>query len=174
MGAASPPLSCLVPRITRSLPHPPHPHPPRTPPLAQGTDSALIAVHVQHGQLQRALALYRQLRSEGRWPHPHAMNALLNAQATAFRCAGCVGVRDGGGPALLLTPSPLSLNPSPFPPLLFPPRLGDVVSLVCDMVEGGLQPDAFTFAAVLSACQRADEAELGLDVARWVACGWVD
>ena len=45
-------------------------------------------------------------------------------------------------------------------------RLGDVVSLVCEMAEGGLRPDAFTFTAILNACQRADEAELALDVAR--------
>lgn len=45
-------------------------------------------------------------------------------------------------------------------------RLGDVVSLVCDMLEIGLAPDAFTFAAVLSACSYCDESELALDVYR--------
>ena len=45
-------------------------------------------------------------------------------------------------------------------------RLGDAVALVCDMVDAGLTPDAFTFAAVLGACQRSDECELGLDVYR--------
>lgn len=48
----------------------------------------------------------------------------------------------------------------------FQRRLGDVVSLVCEMAEGGIKPDAFTFTAILNACQRADEAELALDVAR--------
>lgn len=45
-------------------------------------------------------------------------------------------------------------------------RLGDVVSLVCDMLDIGLTPDAFTFAAVLSACSYCDESELALDVYR--------
>jgi hypothetical protein len=51
-------------------------------------------------------------------------------------------------------------------PPLPPPRLGDVVSLVCDMAEAEVRPDGFTFAAIFNACQRADEAELALDVAR--------
>ncbi|KAG7672854.1 hypothetical protein Ndes2526B_g08327 [Nannochloris sp. 'desiccata'] len=45
-------------------------------------------------------------------------------------------------------------------------RLGDVVALVCDMIDAGLTPDAFTFAGILGACQRSDECELGLDVYR--------
>ncbi len=56
---------------------------------------------------------------------------------------------------------------APVPPA--PRRLGDVVSLVCDMAEGGLRPDSSTFSAIFNACQRADEAELALDVARSVA-----
>lgn len=56
---------------------------------------------------------------------------------------------------------------APFLPA--PRRLGDVVSLVCDMAEGGLRPDSFTFSAIFNACQRADEAELALDVARSAA-----
>jgi len=42
-----------------------------------------------------------------------------------------------------------------------------VVSLVVEMAEGGMRPDNFTFSAILNACQRADEAELALDVLRW-------
>ncbi|CAL8460572.1 g101 [Coccomyxa elongata] len=45
-------------------------------------------------------------------------------------------------------------------------RLGDVVSLVEDLVAAGMRPDAFTFAAILNACQRANEAELAFDVYR--------
>lgn len=45
-------------------------------------------------------------------------------------------------------------------------RMGDVVSLVCDAVEAGMTPDAFTFAAVLNACHWCDECELALDVYR--------
>lgn len=45
-------------------------------------------------------------------------------------------------------------------------RLGDVVALVCDMIDAGLTPDAFTFAGILGACQRSDECELGLDIYR--------
>lgn len=41
-----------------------------------------------------------------------------------------------------------------------------MVSLVCDMAEAEVRPDGFTFAAIFNACQRADEAELALDVAR--------
>lgn len=65
-------------------------------------------------------------------------------------------------PATLLTTS-LSLPPFFLPAIC---RLGDVVSLVCEMGESGLRPDAFTFSAILNACQRADEAELALDVAK--------
>lgn len=43
---------------------------------------------------------------------------------------------------------------------------GDVASLVSDMVESGLKPDAFTFAAILNACQRSNEAELAFSVFR--------
>ncbi len=45
-------------------------------------------------------------------------------------------------------------------------RLGDVVSLVQDLAAAGMRPDAFTFAAILNACQRANEAELAFDVYR--------
>ncbi|KAI3428088.1 hypothetical protein D9Q98_006471 [Chlorella vulgaris] len=45
-------------------------------------------------------------------------------------------------------------------------RLGDVVSLLSDMAAGEQRPDAFTFSAIFNACQRADEAELALEVAR--------
>ena len=45
-------------------------------------------------------------------------------------------------------------------------RLGDVVSLVEDLAAAGMRPDAFTFAAILNACQRANEAELAFDVYR--------
>lgn len=85
--------------------------------------------YVQHGQLPEAVKSYQRLRSRGSWPHPHAMNALINAHASNF-------------------------------------RLGDVVTLVAAMAEGGMEPDAFTFSAILNACQRADESELGLDVFR--------
>eukprot|EP00887_Chlorella_sp_A99_P002066 scaffold18.g2066.t1 len=36
----------------------------------------------------------------------------------------------------------------------------------CQVEEGGLKPDRYTFAAILSACCRANEAEIALDVAR--------
>ena len=38
--------------------------------------------------------------------------------------------------------------------------------VVTDMVEGGLAPDEATYAGVLHACQRANEAELAFDVLR--------
>lgn len=45
-------------------------------------------------------------------------------------------------------------------------RLGDTVSLVKDLAATGMQPDVRTFAAVLGACQRADEPELAFEVYR--------
>lgn len=45
-------------------------------------------------------------------------------------------------------------------------QFGKAVSLVQDMVRGGLQPDQFTFTAVLNACQRANEAEVAFEVFR--------
>ena len=38
--------------------------------------------------------------------------------------------------------------------------------MVTDMVEGGLTPDEATYAGILHACQRANEAELAFDVLR--------
>lgn len=52
-------------------------------------------------------------------------------------------------------------------------RLGDVVSLVEDLVAAGMRPDAFTFAAILNACQRANEAELAFDVYRSAATSYL-
>ena len=45
-------------------------------------------------------------------------------------------------------------------------RLGDTVSLVKDLVSTGITPDVRTFAAILGACQRADEPELAFEVYR--------
>ena len=45
-------------------------------------------------------------------------------------------------------------------------RLGDTVSLVKDLVGAGIRPDMCTFAAVLGACQRANEPELAFEVYR--------
>ena len=45
-------------------------------------------------------------------------------------------------------------------------QFGNAVSLVQDMVKGGLQPDQFTFTAILNACQRANEAEVAFEVFR--------
>ena len=41
------------------------------------------------------------------------------------------------------------------------------VRVVTDMVEGGLTPDEATYAGILHACQRANEAELAFDVLRY-------
>ncbi len=41
------------------------------------------------------------------------------------------------------------------------------MTLVADMVEAGLKPDGYTYAAILNACQRANEAELAFEVFRW-------
>ena len=46
-------------------------------------------------------------------------------------------------------------------------RLGDTVSLVKDLVSMGIRPDMRTFAAILGACQRANEPELAFEVYRW-------
>lgn len=45
-------------------------------------------------------------------------------------------------------------------------RLGEVVTLLADMMRAGLQPDTVTYAAVFSTCQRADAAELAFEVVR--------
>ena len=47
-------------------------------------------------------------------------------------------------------------------------RLGDTVSLVKDLVSMGIRPDMRTFAAILGACQRANEPELAFEVYRFV------
>lgn len=68
------------------------------PPPAQESDSALIEAYLAKGQLSSATGFYRELRAAGRWPAHWALNALLQAHATAY-------------------------------------RLGDVVTLVCDVVS---------------------------------------
>ncbi len=45
-------------------------------------------------------------------------------------------------------------------------RLGDTVSLVNDLVGASIRPDMRTFAAILGACQRANEPELAFEVYR--------
>ncbi len=94
-----------------------------------GTESALLTVHLQHGMLTEAQAIYKRLRAADVIPHIHAANALVNALGKER-------------------------------------RLGDVVALICDMMDVGLNPDAYTFAGILGACQRSDECELGIDVYR--------
>lgn len=46
-------------------------------------------------------------------------------------------------------------------------RLLFQVRLVTDMVDARLAPDAYTFAAILNACQRTDEADLAFDLLRF-------
>lgn len=48
-------------------------------------------------------------------------------------------------------------------------RLGDATDLVADLAAAGHPPDAFTYAAALHACQRAEEAELAFDILQCVA-----
>ena len=139
-----------------------------------------MAVHVQHSQLPEAQRIYRSLRAAGEWPHAYALNALINSYANSFRCAGettlwlcwmpCRCTYQPGHaisqPGVWLVSAwtdAAACLPCPAPGVC---RLGDVVSLVCDMAEGGQRPDSFTFSAIFNACQRAEEAELALDVAR--------
>lgn len=49
-------------------------------------------------------------------------------------------------------------------------RLGDVADLVADMGSAGLEANAHTCAALLSACQRADEPELCFDLYKCAPC----
>ncbi len=43
-------------------------------------------------------------------------------------------------------------------------RFGDVVSLVCDMVKSGRTPNLNTYRIIINACQRADQAQLAVEV----------
>ena len=106
MGPSTPaPAHSPAHPLTSPLARPPAPLtllPLLPPPLLQGTESALIAVHIQLGRLPEAQRIYRELRAAGTWPHPYAMNALINAYANNFRCGGggggvCVGGGLGGG-----------------------------------------------------------------------------
>lgn len=45
-------------------------------------------------------------------------------------------------------------------------RLGSVITLIRDMISFGMEPDDFTFTAVLNACQHSKQSELALDVYR--------
>lgn len=48
-------------------------------------------------------------------------------------------------------------------------QFGEAVRLVSNMVKGGQQMDTFTFTAILNACQRANEAQVALEVFRYTA-----
>jgi hypothetical protein len=65
-----------------------------------------------------------------------------SSRLTPCRCRTCH--------AALHAPTPEPLNPQ--------------ITQVSDMLEAGHQPDTFTYAALLSACQRAEEAELAFDI----------
>ena len=104
VGPSGPHLLTQAHPLFSTLTHSPALTPPLLP-LPQGTESALIAVHIQLGRLPEAQRIYRAMRAAGKWPHPYAMNALINAYANNFRCAvqrcgGGVVVRWGweGGP----------------------------------------------------------------------------
>jgi pentatricopeptide repeat protein len=43
-------------------------------------------------------------------------------------------------------------------------RLGEVVSLTCDMVRSGRAPNLNTYWILIKACQRADQAHLAMEV----------
>ncbi len=43
-------------------------------------------------------------------------------------------------------------------------RFGEVVSLTCDMVKAGLAPNLNTYRIIINACQRADQAQLAIEV----------
>lgn len=46
-------------------------------------------------------------------------------------------------------------------------QFGEAVRLVSNMVKGGQRMDTFTFTAILNACQRANEAQVALEVFRY-------
>ena len=43
-------------------------------------------------------------------------------------------------------------------------RFGEVVSLACDMVRSGRAPNLNTYRILIKACQRADQAQLAIEV----------
>lgn len=57
-----------------------------------GTESALLTVYVQNGQLAEAQKIYLRMRTAGTVPHLHAINALLNAHAKALRLGDVVSL----------------------------------------------------------------------------------
>lgn len=117
-----------------------------------------------HGDLDSVLGLQAEMRHEGLRPCAGTSSALIavfirNDCLTEAQSEYRMLRAAGQWPDLYALNALLNAYANRF-------RLGDVVSLVCEMAEGGLRPDAFTFTAILNACQRADEAELALDVAR--------
>lgn len=46
-------------------------------------------------------------------------------------------------------------------------QFGQAVRLVGNMVKAGRRMDAFTFTAILNACQRSNEAQVALEVFRY-------
>lgn len=125
---------------------------------------ALMMAAGQSGDLTLALDLEAEMEREGLQPCSGTESALLSVHLLNGRLPEAQGIYRrlrAAGVAPHIHAANALLNA--FGKEL---RLGDVVALLCDMVEAGLKPDAFTFAAVLGACQRSDECELGLDVYR--------
>lgn len=125
---------------------------------------ALMMAAGQSGDLTLALDLEAEMEREGLQPCSGTESALLTVHLLNGKLPEAQGIYRrlrAAGVAPHIHAANALLNA--FGKEL---RLGDVVALVCDMVEAGLKPDAFTFAAVLGACQRSDECELGLDVYR--------
>ncbi|KAL4443545.1 hypothetical protein ABPG75_011282 [Micractinium tetrahymenae] len=116
------------------------------------------------GNLDLALGLHEEMQRDGLRPCTGTQSALMSVYIRNGRLAEAQRIyremrAAGDWPAPYALNALLNCYANSF-------RLGDVVSLVCNMAEGGLRPDSFTFAAIFNACQRADEAELALDVAR--------
>ena len=125
---------------------------------------ALMMAAGQSGDLTLALDLEAEMEREGLQPCSGTESALLTVHLLNGRLPEAQGIYRrlrAAGVAPHIHAANALLNA--FGKEL---RLGDVVALVCDMVDAGLKPDAFTYAAVLGACQRSDECELGIDVYR--------
>ncbi|GAX74542.1 hypothetical protein CEUSTIGMA_g1991.t1 [Chlamydomonas eustigma] len=122
--------------------------------------AALMAVAGKAGRLDLALETLENFASEGLLLTTTVDNALIYAaqrDLTLMRKVYDQSARHGVYPEISQYNRMLDWYATQS-------RFGDVVSLVCDMVRSGRAPNLNTYRTIINACQRADQAQLALEV----------
>ncbi|KAG2495157.1 hypothetical protein HYH03_006765 [Edaphochlamys debaryana] len=126
--------------------------------------AALMAVAGRWGRPDTALELISDMAAEGIRPSSTTVSALIHACLDVGNVAAARRVYD------LCTRQGVYPVPSQFNRLMdiyaseF--RFGEVVSLLCDMVAAGRQPNLNTYRILINACEYTDQAGLAFQIFR--------